>query len=179
LSDKHRYQDLIVLFDQCFHDYNTRLVKGDDEPIYLPADKYRPYNALQFAHGFYSSALHEISHWLIAGKTRRQHIDFNYWYKPRGRTRQDQLLFQKMECKPQALEWILSKAAGYKFIVSLDNLTETGIDTQPFKQAIYDQVQTYCQQGLGKRAQQFHQSLTRFYNTATNLQDYYFSVDEL
>ncbi|MGC6745047.1 elongation factor P hydroxylase [Escherichia coli] len=49
--------------------FNTRLIKGDDEPIYLPADAEVPYNRIVFAHGFYASAIHEISHWCIAGKS--------------------------------------------------------------------------------------------------------------
>ncbi len=69
---EHDYQDLIRIFNQCFEaDYNTRLVRGDDEPIYLPADAERTYHAIYFAHGFYSSGLHEIAHWLIAGPQRR------------------------------------------------------------------------------------------------------------
>lgn len=49
----HHYNDLITLFHHCFADeYNTRLVKGDDEPIYLPADEQRSYHAIYFAHGF-------------------------------------------------------------------------------------------------------------------------------
>ena len=81
----HRYQDLITIFNNCFFSkYNTRLVKGSDEPLYLPADENRPHNELFFAHGFFASALHECSHWLIAGEKRRQEVDFGYWYEPDG-----------------------------------------------------------------------------------------------
>lgn len=39
VSITHDYRDFITLFGQCFEqDYNTWLVKGDDEAIYLPAD---------------------------------------------------------------------------------------------------------------------------------------------
>jgi len=65
---EHCYQDLIKLFNQCFAEsHNTRLEKGGDEPIYLPADASRSYHVIYFAHGFFSSALHECAHWLIAG----------------------------------------------------------------------------------------------------------------
>lgn len=58
---KHRYQDLRVIFDQCFYtDFNTRLVKGDDEPVYLPADADCDHHRVIFAHGYFASALHEI-----------------------------------------------------------------------------------------------------------------------
>ncbi|SUC30833.1 Protein of uncharacterised function, DUF462 [Providencia rettgeri] len=82
----HNYQDLINIFDECFGvTYNTRLVKGDDEPIYLPADEAVPYHRIVFAHGFFTSGLHEISHWCIAGEARRQQVDYGYWYCPDGR----------------------------------------------------------------------------------------------
>lgn len=50
---KHHYQQLIDIFEQCFgEEYNTKLVKGDDEPVYLPADEQTPYHRIVFAHGF-------------------------------------------------------------------------------------------------------------------------------
>ena len=50
----------------------------------IPANDEVPYNAIYFARGFYSSALHEIAHWLVAGKERRKLEDFGYWYEPDG-----------------------------------------------------------------------------------------------
>ncbi|MGQ7171811.1 elongation factor P hydroxylase, partial [Escherichia sp. R-CC3] len=73
MNSTHHYEQLIEIFNSCFADeFNTRLIKGDDEPIYLPADAEVPYNRIVFAHGFYASAIHEISHWCIAGKARRE-----------------------------------------------------------------------------------------------------------
>ena len=85
-QDEHKYEDLIAIFDGCFsQSYNTRLERGGDYPIYLPefidednTPSKRPYNVILFAHGFYSSALHEIAHWLVAGKERRKLEDFGY-----------------------------------------------------------------------------------------------------
>ena len=119
----HQYQQLIEIFDnEFFADFNTRLIKGDDEPIYLPADDEAPYNRIVFAHGFYASAIHEISHWCIAGKERRKLVDFGYWYCPDGRDAQTQSEFEVAEIKPQALDWLFCQAAGYPFNVSCDNL---------------------------------------------------------
>ncbi|BCQ46155.1 hypothetical protein ERHA55_36820 [Erwinia rhapontici] len=85
MSQQHHYQDLIDIFDRCFmNDFQTRLIKGDDEPIYLPADETSPWNRVVFAHGFYASGMHEISHWCIAGAERRKQVDFGYWYCPDG-----------------------------------------------------------------------------------------------
>ena len=53
--------DIISLFDGVFAmRYQTRLVRGEDEPLYLPASIEAPYHQVIFAHGYYASALHEI-----------------------------------------------------------------------------------------------------------------------
>ncbi len=162
----HNYQDLIQLFEQCFYEtYNTRLVKGGDEPFYSPANQERSYHAIYFAHGFYRSALHECSHWFLAGDARRQLEDFGYWYAPDGRDASQQKLFEKVEVKPQAIEWILSVAAGHPFCVSVDNLNGVVTDSQPFKEAVYAQVQLYASDGLPARAEIFRQALSQFYAT--------------
>jgi elongation factor P hydroxylase len=162
----HHYQDLITIFNGCFTaEYNTRLVKGDDEPLYLPATEGQPYHALFFAHGFFSSALHECAHWLIAGAKRRELVDFGYWYAPDGRTAEQQALFQTVEVKPQAIEWILSEATGYPFRVSVDNLDGEAFETERFKQAVYEQVIKYNEHGLPARAERFRNALSQFYGT--------------
>ena len=167
----HQYQDLITLFNDCFEkEYNTRLVKGEDEPIYLPADESRPYHAIFFARGFFSSALHECSHWLIAGEKRRSQVDFGYWYVPDGRTTEQQALFQSAEVKPQAMEWILSQAAGYPFRLSIDNLNGEESDPSAFRLAVYTQVKAYCERGLSSRAKSFRDALCLFYGTPLNLE---------
>jgi len=166
----HNYQDLITLFDNCFFTkYNTRLVKGNSEPIYLPQDENRPHNELHFAHGFFSSALHETAHWLIAGAERRKLVDFGYWYAPDGRSAEQQKIFQNVEIKPQAIEWILSQAAGYKFQISLDNLDGPEVDTSDFKTNVYNQVKAYCEHGLPIRAELIRQALCLFYKNPPEL----------
>jgi elongation factor P hydroxylase len=163
----HAYQDLIAIFRECFFTkYNTELVRGTDEPLYLPADEERPHNTLIFAHGFFASALHECAHWLIAGEERRKQVDFGYWYEPDGRTAVQQQLFQVVEVKPQAIEWILSVAAGFRFRVSLDNLNGEESDALTFKTAVYNQVRIYCDNGLPARAECLRQALCRFYHSA-------------
>ena len=176
----HHYLDLIALFNKCFEEeYNTQLVKGGDEPVYLPADADRPYHAIFFARGFFSSALHECAHWLIAGEKRRQQVDFGYWYVPDGRSAEQQALFQSAEVKPQAMEWILSKAAGYPFRMSLDNLSGGQSDPGPFISAVYNQVKTYCEQGLSTRAKNFRDALCLFYGTSPNLQIADFDIESI
>lgn len=170
MDEKHKIEDLIQIFNDCFFaEYNTKLVKGGDEPIYIPANKDCPHHSIYFAHGYYSSGLHEIAHWLVAGKARRELEDFGYWYEPDGRSEETQRLFEKVEVKPQALEWILATAAGKRFFASSDNLNGNAGDIQPFKQAVYQQVQHYIAKGLPKRAALLRQALVAFYQTKQEL----------
>ncbi|WP_058472215.1 elongation factor P hydroxylase [Legionella jordanis] len=176
----HDYRDLISIFNDCFSKtFNTQLLKGEDEPIYLPADDHRPFHAIYFAHGFFSSALHECAHWLIAGQERRQKIDYGYWYEPDGRNAKQQELFQRVEAKPQALEWILSVAAGYRFRISIDNLNGPALDTDAFRKNIYREVKNYCQQGLPERARMFRAALCDFYGNSQELAIEYFKIEDL
>jgi len=171
---------LIRLFDDCFYTtYNTRLIKGVDEPIYLPAGSECSYHQIVFAHGFFSSALHEIAHWCIAGERRRQQIDFGYWYEPDGRTVEQQHLFESVEVKPQALEWIFSKSSGKKFRISVDNLNGETTDAKPFKRSVYRQVITYCEEGLSERAERFRQALVKYFDTPKSLLPEDYVLDEI
>ena len=162
---EHLYQDLIYLFNHCFaKTHNTVLVCGNGEPIYLPADEKTSHHQVIFAHGFFSSALHECAHWLIAGDTRRHEIDYGYWYVPEGRTAEQQALFQQVEIKPQALEWILSTACDFPFQFSIDNLNGDAGDSRAFKEAVREQVGRYHEQGLSPRAETFYAALVDFYS---------------
>ena len=167
----HHYPDLITIFNNCFLEkYNTQLLKGSDEPLYLPADNTLKHHTIYFAHGFFASALHECSHWFIAGAERRKQVDFGYWYAPDGRTAKEQERFLQVEVKPQAIEWILSLAAQFRFRVSLDNLNGERADDEAFKQNVYSQVKTYCENGLPERAEKFRLALCQFYKTDSRLE---------
>ena len=133
---------LILHFNHWFSHLNVTLVRGDFEPEYFPATETEAAR-IQFAHGFFNSALHEISHWSIAGEQRRLLPDLGYWYAPDGRTAEQQALFEQVEIKPQAIEWLFSKAFGRKFQVSLDNLTGDGGNGATFKDHVYAQLQQY------------------------------------
>ncbi|QIW16658.1 ATPase [Pasteurellaceae bacterium RH1A] len=177
-QDKHQIEDLMAIFNRCFGEsHNTRLERGGDYPIYLPAfidegnqPSARPYNVILFAHGYYSSALHEIAHWLVAGEARRKLEDFGYWYEPDGRSAERQREFESVEVKPQALEWVLATAANFRYFASADNLTGDAGDNSAFKAAVYDQVKIYAERGyLPKRAEQLRQALCEFYGTENKI----------
>lgn len=180
MNQDHDYNDLITIFNQCFaEEYNTRLVKGGEEPVYIPANDKVPYHAICFARGFYSSALHEIAHWLVAGKARRKLEDFGYWYEPDGRSTERQREFEQVEVKPQALEWILATAANFRYFASSDNLNGNPGDTRPFKQAVYEQVKVYAEKGLPKRAEILRNALVRFYGTEDRIDLSKFDVNRI
>ncbi|MCW8833552.1 MAG: elongation factor P hydroxylase [Colwellia sp.] len=173
---QHNYQDLITLFsDTFFEQYNTRLVKGGDEPIYLPANQACSYHQIIFAHGYYASAFHEISHWCQAGEARRLLEDFGYWYIPDGRNEKQQKKFEQVEVIPQAIEWAFNVAAQKKFHVSSDNLNGFQADTDGFKAKVYEQVKIFLKQGFPARAQRFIEALAQFYNTPLPLTIEHFS----
>lgn len=87
--------------------------------------------------------MHEISHWCIAGAQRRILPDLGYWYAPDGRTAEQQRLFEQVEVKPQALEWLFAQACLRPFRVSLDNLTGAAGNGTLFKDHVFAQVQRY------------------------------------
>jgi len=175
----HDYRDLIQLFDATFFkQYKTRLIKGGDEPLYSPANNACAYHQIIFAHGYFASALHEISHWCLAGDERRLLEDFGYWYMPDGRNAQQQKIFEQVEIKPQAIEWALSVAANKKFNVSADNLSGAQADTVSFKKEVYLQVQRYLLDGFPERAQQFIDVLAQFYQITQPLTIEQFSISD-
>jgi elongation factor P hydroxylase len=159
---------LIELFNRTFADYNTRLVLGNDEPIYLPASKHCDYHQIIFAHGFFSSALHEIAHWCVAGEKRRLMEDYGYWYCPDGRDEQQQSEFEKVEIKPQAIEWAFTEAAGRQFQVSTDNLNGVEPDREAFTRNVATQLADYRKNGFPSRAQRFISALATTFSLDKN-----------
>jgi elongation factor P hydroxylase len=166
----HQVSDLIEIFNQCFQEsYQTILVKGGDEPLYIPANTNHPYHQVIFARGFFSSALHEIAHWLIAGEKRRLLEDYGYWYIPDGRNEEQQKQFEIVEVKPQALEWILSDACQYPFQISVDNLNGLPMDLASFRQAIQEEKQRMLDKGLSMRTQLICDALTNKFSKSLEL----------
>ncbi|MDO6440593.1 MULTISPECIES: elongation factor P hydroxylase [unclassified Marinobacter] len=163
----HSTNDLIMLFNDLFReDFRTTLVRGGEEPEYLPAGSATELAQVVFAHGYYASALHEISHWCIAGEHRRTLHDYGYWYCPDGRTPTEQRYFEQVEIKPQAIEWLFSVAAGSCFHISVDNLSGEGAaDESSFRREVLAQAEDYLIKGLPERAQSFFDTLKSFYGT--------------
>jgi elongation factor P hydroxylase len=171
------------VFNACFYaDYNTRLFGGAAEPLYQPGSVAGQCNALHYRQDYFASALHEVSHWCIAGRQRRLLADFGYWYAPEGRCLDQQRAFESVERKPQALEWYFSKACGYRFQVSIDNLelANAGLhDATAFQQAVLEQALNWQEQGLPARAAVFYQALCCEFGSLVPVASLHFSLAEL
>jgi len=155
-----------VFEEQFSQSHSIRLIGGAEEPIYIPAGAgpvsgfaVEPINRLVFTRDYAASALHEISHWCIASNERLEKMDWGYWYIPDGRNLKQQQAFEKVEANNQALEWILNKAAGRRFRISVDNLNGEQCSSETFKDEVYRNAQSFCQNGLPERAMQFFLAL--------------------
>lgn len=153
------YKQLVELFDAAFSpDFETRLVGGQQEPLYQPAVK-ETFSVIYFRENYPSSALHEVAHWCIASRARREQVDYGYWYEPDGRSEQQQREFEKVEVNPQALEWIFSLAAGIRFNISVDNLRANVQQSEAFTESVARQAQAYIRVGLPDRANRYYRAL--------------------
>lgn len=159
LTDDEKVQTdwLIGLFNHLYQNSSTPtvLVRGESEPEYFASKDGKPAR-IEFAHGFFQSALHEISHWCVAGAKRRGLDDFGYWYCPDGRDETTQRQFEQVEIKPQAIECLLSLALGRYFYVSADNLNaDFDTSNSTFDKDVFAQAKLYLQHpdNLSKDAQ--------------------------
>ncbi len=174
----HNAFDLIRLFERCFFtEFHTRLEGGAEEPLYCPIGENTPARII-FTRDYFSSALHEVAHWCVAGEYRRTLQDYGYWYAPDGRSLAQQAEFERMEVKPQALEWIFSVACGIRFRVSADNLTSGLCASTAFKEAISGQARAYCG-GLPARPARFVAALGDFYQQKNILDPAQYGADGL
>ncbi|MEH6593857.1 MAG: elongation factor P hydroxylase [Halioglobus sp.] len=178
-----RAASLEAVFNGCFgQSFNTRLVGGHDEPLYLPPGEGVSCAQIQYRLDYFASALHEVAHWCIAGKTRCQMTDYGYWYAPDGRDGNQQKAFEAVEYKPQALEWIFSRACRYPFKVSLDNLDGCHgkiPDTGAFKQRVHGQVLDWQYSSLPTRAATFFYALCREFGQESSFASLKFELAEL
>jgi elongation factor P hydroxylase len=141
---------ILLVNQQYLCHYDTVLIGGFSEPLYLPAQAGQP-AVIQFTHDYFRSALHELAHWCEAGVARRKLVDYGYWYAPDGRNQAQQQAFFQHEIVPQAFEWALSMAAGVKFEVSVDNLTQTVSGEAAFKTAVRQRLAHYIDNGFPQR----------------------------
>ena len=180
-----RLKSLIDVFNELFGKrYNTYLVGGANEPYYRAvklrsANDEVDYHQVIFTRDYFSSALHEIAHWCVAGPERRGLDDYGYWYAPDGRSSEQQAEFEKVEVKPQAMERIFSQAAGQKFRVSADNLEAELGASEAFISNIHRQTLHYCHNGLPKRAQAFAEGVAKAFQQPYPLQEKLYLLEDI
>ncbi len=103
---------------------------------------------------------------VVAGKARREQVDFGYWYCPDGRDAMTQSQFEDVEVKPQAFEWLFCVAAGFPFNVSCDNLDgDVEPDRIAFQRRVHARVMTLLEQGIPERPARFIRALQHYYQT--------------
>ena len=161
--------------------YCTQLIGGGDEPEYIPASDGGVHRIL-YRNDYIASALHELAHWSIASATRGELSDYGYWYEPDGRNKQQQQLFEQVEIKPQAIEWLFAIACGVAFSVSADNLDQSTGPSEAFVANVVAQAKHYCSGNLPPRAYQIIVGLVGQFNVvnvADVLNEHHYSFDKL
>ena len=131
----------------------TELIGDAAEPYYEPGSLHRIF----FRADYVRSALHEVAHWCVAGRRRRQLPDYGYWYSPDGRDANQQQAFFAVEGRPQAVERCFCEAIGIAFSPSVDNV---GAQIEPQQLRRFEaRIQEWCDQfahtGLPPRAARF------------------------
>ena len=145
---------LMRLFNQEFAESDkTELIGGAAEPYYQPGSPH----CIYFRADYVRSALHEVAHWCVAGRRRRQLPDYGYWYSPDGRDAEQQQAFFAVEARPQAVERCFCEAIGIAFSPSVDNV---GAQFEPQQVRRFEaRIQEWCDQfahtGLPPRAARF------------------------
>ncbi|MCV2402870.1 elongation factor P hydroxylase [Marinomonas sp. C2222] len=163
---------LVEAFDACFLSrFNTCLVGGADEPLYVPATESRP-AVIYFRLDYFSSALHEVSHWCLAGEKRRLLEDYGYWYSPDTRDLETQKEFERVEVKPQAIECVFHWVLDLPFRVSVDNLSLPDYDASAFEQSVLKQVHEFIEKGLPERANSFARFLFKQNDFTHNFEEF-------
>lgn len=158
-----RASDLGTLFAMCFEgDYQTVLQGDGEEPLYLPSkDPTTSPHRVVYRADYFASALHEVSHWCLAGAERRAREDYGYWYSPDGRSAEKQEEFERAEARPQALESLFAEACGFEFHLSADNLDGGVGPSGRFAKSVDVQRKNFAEHGLPDRAARFHAALAR------------------
>lgn len=149
-----------IFAEQFFQSHHTQLCGGYAEPYYQPAQAEQPAQ-IQYRLDYFASALHELAHWCLAGAKRRSRADYGYWYHPEGRDLVQQQQFETFESRPQALEWLLSVAAGSSFRPSADNLALPDHDLRDFSYAIQQQAKLMLAKGIPPRGAQLIAAINR------------------
>lgn len=148
-------RDIAGVFDATFASADTCLLGGARTPYYVPASRPAEPSRVFYTLDYAASALHEAAHWLRAGSARRRLPDYGYWYVDEPRPASVQRAFLSVEADVQALECVLSEAAGREFRVSVDDFTMPSTDIQAFERRVRTRAQQLCERGLPGQSRRF------------------------
>ena len=102
-----------------------------------------------------------LAHWCLAGRRRRRLEDYGYWYRPDGRSAQEQEDFEKVEVDPQSIEWIFSDACDFAFNLSADNVCGATGSSSKFEEAVASWKRHFLAGAPPARADAFCSALSR------------------
>jgi len=138
--------------------HRTLLHGGGTEPLYEPATRGHPARIVHTL-DFPASALHEVAHWCLAGRRRRQMRDYGYWYVPGPRDPQQRAAFFSAEAEVQALEAVLASMCGVRFVVSADDFAAAPEELEQFTQVVHARIAARRRGPLPPRAAAFMAAL--------------------
>lgn len=126
LNDTYSDDEWCAILKQLFETtFEVLIVGGADEPFYQAATNQSP-AIIYYKNNYPRSLLHEMAHYCLAGQQRRQLDDYGYWYAPCGRNADEQLAFERVEARPQALEKAFCQIISMPFCPSLDDFSGKG-----------------------------------------------------
>ena len=151
------HREIARLFNSTFEvEYGVVMSGGYSEPLYLPGEQLGEGKShVRYTYDHASSALHEASHWCMAGRARRKLVDYGYFYDPPPRSEVTQRRFEYFELDAQALEYLLSRSADIPFHVSLDDVGTTLEAAYLFRCRVERRARDWLMSGLPPRAALF------------------------
>ncbi len=167
MNDKECHDIISLINEKFLIDFNTVLVGGFNEPFYKSFHDGQEAQ-IQYTKNYIRSAIHELSHWCVAGKERRNLDDYGYWYAEDGRSQQQQDEFFRVEVRPQTIEWAISIIAGVKFETSVDNLTTLVDGVEDFKKNLYLLIKEFIKNDFPIRVRR----ILKLISNHRNIKDY-------
>ena len=151
--------EIARVFDCVFGaSHNAVMTGGAEEPLYVPASGGAP-AMLFFTRDHAASALHEAAHWCIAGRGRRERVDYGYRYVLPPRTEAQRAAFFAAEVAVQALESVFAACVGLQFRISADDFSATTEERREFSVQVRRRALAVAQHGLPPRAALFADAL--------------------
>jgi elongation factor P hydroxylase len=158
MTDRHAAR-IAATFNRVFGEsHRTRMVGGGTEPLYEPGTVDRPAHIV-YTHDYPASALHEGSHWCLAGEARRGQRDYGYWYSPGPRDLAVRAAFFATECDVQAVEALFAEVCGVRFVVSADDFAAPRAELEEFERSVRRRIAQRRRHGLPRRAVRFRDAL--------------------